>query len=495
MEARTDVIELLLSLKQPLTSAQLSKIKEWQGAESRKDFYFYRRMIRPGLIKTWWQKDVAKHLMEFWEDFKAGKRPVLVLQAPPQHGKTEQITDFISWCAGQDPTLRTIFASYSDDLGVRVNLALQRVMDTKPYKIAFERTKLNDANVTTNSGRWLRNSSLFEYVGYGGSFRNTTVMGQINGQGLDIGVVDDPIKGRAEASSKAVRDKTWSWFTDDFFGRFSNSAGFIMIMTRWHVDDPVGRWIEHFPNTKILRYPAIATEDEAFRKEGDALFPEMKPLDFLIARKNVLTLASWESVYQQNPIVVGGDTFPVERFNVVSSFDKSKVKRSVRYIDKAGTQDGGAFTAAALVHDMEDGTTVVENILRGQWSANEREQRLLQAAAADKASCRRYSIWIEQEPGSGGKESAESSIRRFKGYDVHADKVTGSKEVRAEPYAAQVQAGNVYLVAADWNRAFIDEHEQFPNGKYKDQVDATAGAFNKLAENVSSYDRTLSWVG
>ena len=135
--------------------------------------------------------------------------------------------------------------------------------------------------MATQTGRWLRNSSILEYVGNDGSFRNTTVMGQINGQGLDLGVVDDPIKGRAEAQIEATRDKTWTWFTDDFFGRFSDHAGFVMIMTRWHLDDPVGRWLEHFPDTKVLRYPAIAEQDEKYRKKGEPLFPELKPPSFL----------------------------------------------------------------------------------------------------------------------------------------------------------------------------------------------------------------------
>ena len=173
----------------------------------------------------------------------------------------------------------------------------------------------------------------------------------------------------------------------------------------------------------------------------------------------------------------------------------SRVRRSIRYVDKADTKDGGAYTAAALVHDMKDGTTVVEDVLRGQWSALERETRLYQAAQADKATCPRYQIWFEVEPGSGGKESGESSVRRFKGFNVQLDRVTGSKEARAEPYAAQVQGGQVSLVAGTWNRAFLEEHEQFPFGTYKDQVDATAGAFNKLAEAIGSYDSTLSWVG
>jgi len=155
---------------------------------------------------------------------------------------------------------------------------------------------------------------VLEYVDHRGSFRNTTIEGQITGQGLDLGIVDDPIKGRGEASSKPVRDKTWHWFIDDFFTRFSDSAGLLMIMTRWHLDDPVGRFIECFPATKILRYPAVAEEDEKNRHKGEALFPEHKSLPFLMERRKAMSQASWESEYQQNPIPVGGGMFPIEKF-------------------------------------------------------------------------------------------------------------------------------------------------------------------------------------
>jgi predicted phage terminase large subunit-like protein len=478
-----------------ITQDHLETWWRYLGACARDDFYSFRQLIRPNLVETWWQRDVANHLMWFKREMQEGNRPAMVIMAPPQHGKTEQITDFIAWCAGHNPNWKTIFGSYSEDLGVKVNLALQRLYDSYRYKVAFGRTRINDSNTSAIAARWMRNSSLLEYVGYDGSFRNTTVMGPINGMGLDIGVVDDPMKGRAEAMSKVIRDKTWSWLTDDFFGRFSDNAGLLMIMTRWHLDDPLGRWIENFPHTRVLRYPAIAEHDEEHRRKGEALFPEMKPLEFLMARKKVLTNSGWQSIYQQTPIAAGGEMFPTERFNIIAGVDRSQIRKSIRYIDKAGTKDGGAYTAAALVHDMRDGTTVVEDVIRGQWSAIERETRILQAANTDKAVCKRYSVWVEQEPGSGGKESAEGTIRRLKGFDVHADKVTGAKEIRAEPYAAQVQAGQVSLVAGAWNREFMEEHEQYPFGRYLDQVDATAGAFNKLAESVGSYDSTLSWVG
>jgi predicted phage terminase large subunit-like protein len=102
-------------------------------------------------------------------------------------------------------------------------------------------------------------------------------------------------------------------------------------------------------------------------------------------------------------------------------------------------------------------------------------------AAMDRKNIRGpYEIVVEQEPGSGGKESAEATIRNLAGYSVFADRVTGSKQLRAEPFAAQVQGGNVSLVAGDWIRDFLDEAESFPNGKFKDQIDAASGAFARL---------------
>jgi len=234
----------------------------------------------------------------------------------------------------------------------------------------------------------------------------------------------------------------------------------------------------------------MAEEDEKNRRKGEALFPEHKSLPFLMERRALMTQAGWESEYQQNPITVGGGIFPIEKFKIVPALNRSEIKRSARYWDKAGTRDGGAFTAGVLMHQMKDGTYVVGDVRRGQWSALERERIIKQTAEVDGEA---PFIWIEQEPGSGGKESAEATVRMLAGWSVRADRVTGSKEVRADPYAAQVQAGNVSLLAGDWNTAFINEHEAFPTGKFKDQVDAASGAFNKLASKYR-YDSTLAWV-
>jgi N-terminal domain of anti-restriction factor ArdC len=85
-------------------------------ALAREDFWRFRLLINPQMHQAWWQQDVAKHINQFYADFIAGKRPKLILQAPPQHGKSEQIRDFACWIAGRCPDAKTIFTSYSDEL-------------------------------------------------------------------------------------------------------------------------------------------------------------------------------------------------------------------------------------------------------------------------------------------------------------------------------------------------------------------------------------------
>lgn len=474
------------------TTEDADALQSYERAAARGHLWKYRCHMHPNMKRGWWQELVARDLNGFAVDLLAGRRPKMVLVAPPQHGKSEMVTDLISYVGGVAPDLKTIFTSYSEDLGLKTNTVLQRTYDGERYRGVFPNTRIGEPG-RAHAQRAKRNDYLLEYVGRAGSFVNTTVNGQITGQGLDLGVIDDPIKGREAAYSKLIRDKAWGWLTDDFLSRFAENAGIIITTTRWHLDDPAGRFIEAFPDARVLHWPAIATADEPYRLKGEALFPELKSLGFLLERRRVYTQASWEALYQGRPIQVGGGMFPVERFMTAASAPApSDVKKTVRYWDKAGTAGAGAHTVGVLSHLLRDGRIVVEDVRRGQWSALDRETRIRQACEQDNARFR-TETWVEQEPGSGGKESAERTVALLAGYVCRMDKVTGSKELRAEPYAAQVEGRNVYLVAADWNKGFMDEHEVFPSGKSKDQVDAASGACAKLTVK-QGYDRTMSWV-
>ena len=129
----------------------------------------------------------------------------------------------------------------------------------------------------------------------------------------------------------------------------------------------------------------------------------------------------------------------------------------------------------------DDGTFLIADVVRGRWEAPERERRIKQTAQIDGTL---VSQWIEQEGGSGGKESAQATVKNLAGFAIWKDHPTGSKEVRAEPFSAQVEGGNVYVLCNEhtkkWVNIYLDELDLFPMGEFSDQVDGSSGAFNKL---------------
>lgn len=175
-----------------------------------------------------------------------------------------------------------------------------------------------------------------------------------------------------------------------------------------------------------------------------------------------------------------GSLFRREWFTLTEN--PPKCHSYVRYWDKAGTAGGGAYTAGVLMGRTEQKVYYVLDVKRGQWSSHQRNEIMLQTARLDREKYGPVSVWTEQEPGSGGKESAEYTVKQLSGYNVHAERATGDKATRAQPFAAQAEAGNVSVLASRWADDYLDELASFPEGKYKDQVDASSGAFNKLAK-------------
>lgn len=152
--------------------------------------------------------------------------------------------------------------------------------------------------------------------------------------------------------------------------------------------------------------------------------------------------------------------------------------RRIRAWDKAATPGAGDWTAGVKLAITAAGKIFVEDVVRGQWSSGDREAVIKQIAHLDT---QRVGIFLEQEPGSGGKDSAASSILNLAGYTVEAAPATGDKIARAGPFASQVKAGNVCLVKGLWHEPFLRELHAFPTKSVPDdQVDAVAHAYNRL---------------
>ncbi len=296
-----------------LTMEDIDLLEQFWIQKSRVNFFAYRRFIRVDDFKyNWFVIDLCKQLQQFYKDYIAGKRPKLVISTPAQHGKSWAISDFITWFIGRHPLLKIIYSSFSEDLGVRANLSAQKTFDLEKYQKIFP-----DHGTTRTGGenRGVKNSFHIESWDKkkssidNGYFQNTTVQGPITGKTIDIGIIDDPVKGRQEAKSPTISQRIWEWFEDDFNTRFDDKAGFIVIMTRWSTHDLAARLKENHNNVKVINYPALATEDEEHRKEGEALFPEHKSQEFLDDKKENSSESSWGSMYQGNPTIAGGNLF------------------------------------------------------------------------------------------------------------------------------------------------------------------------------------------
>jgi predicted phage terminase large subunit-like protein len=434
--------------------------------QSKGSFWAYRQYINPKLKKAWWPREVAKELQSFWEKYLLGERPKLVIMAPPQHGKSTAVIDFLSWIAGKSSNERVIYASFSERLGVRANLQVRRAINSEKYQNVFPDTKIG-AKCTQD---------YFEYADSEGYFRNTTVRGSVTGESLDIGVIDDPIKGRIEANSETVRNTSWEWFTDDFSTRFSDHGALLIILTRWHIDDPVGRLLAIDPAVKILKYPAIAIKDEANRKKGEPLFPAHKSLEFLRSIEARMHVSSWESLYQQSPIVSDGEIFKPDSMLIIDALSVN-CRQFVRAWDLGATSKGD-YTVGVKMTRLDD-QWIICDVARMRGLPNDVRDFILNTAKRDGKKC---IVRLPQDPGQAGKAQISSFTSMLAGFSVKADPVTGSKEVRSEAFAAQANVGNVSLLRGNWNDSFIDELRSFPNGKYDDQVDAGADAFNSLTD-------------
>jgi predicted phage terminase large subunit-like protein len=129
----------------------------------------------------------------------------------------------------------------------------------------------------------------------------------------------------------------------------------------------------------------------------------------------------------------------------------------------------------------EDGFFYVTDLVHGQWATDERDRNIRQTAALDG---RKVRIRGAIDPGSAGVDAGKAFVRMLAGYSVTTERVSGPKEVRADPFSSQLNAGNVRLVKGPWNKALIEELRQFPNGKHDDIVDALSDGFSELTNGV-----------
>lgn len=426
----------------------------------------------PTYLMGWVHADICQALDQFLDDILAKRSPRLIITLPPRSGKSEIVSRrFPAYALGRNPDLQIIATSYGADLSARFNRDVQRIIDDDPYRAIFPDTTLAGKNVKTSaSGSYIRTSDLFEVVGYKGAYRSTGVGGGITGQGADILIVDDPVKDRASANSATIRDATWDWYTSTAYTRLSPGGGVIVMCTRWHCDDLVGRLLARAESGsgdkwKVINYPAIAEHDEPHRKAGEALHPERYPIEALERIRAAVGMRDWEALYQQHPVPDGGGLFKADWIQhwkeLPKQFDAMVLSWDMTFKDTAASD-----YVVGQVWGRKGGNFYLCDQFRGQWDF---VKTLQQFVAASKKWPRVTRKLVEDK--ANGSAIISTLKRHVSGIIPITPKE--SKEARASAVATLWEAHNVFLPPKDlypWvEQDFIPELLSFPAGAHDDQ--------------------------
>jgi predicted phage terminase large subunit-like protein len=414
-----------------------------------------------GYEASWHHRRIARALERVAREPDAR----LIITMPPRHGKTELASvRFAPWLLANRPAAHVIAATYAQDFADELGRKARGVMTSNVYRALFPHARLSDDNRAVS--RWQTVS--------GGSYYAVGVGGALTGRGADVLLIDDPHKNRAEAESKIVRDAVWDWFRSTAYTRLEKGGSVVIIMTRWHEDDLVGRCIESGEPWEVLSLPAITEADESERKKGDALWPDKYPVEALERIRTTVGEREWTALYQQRPAPLEGALFKPDRLTLIDA--EPAGVRWVRAWDFGATAGGGDWTVGTKL-GVRDGRPIVADVVRFQGAPEDVERTLVATASRDG---RGVTVNIPQDPGQAGKAQVQYFARLLGGYTVKASPETGDKVLRAEPFAAQVNVGNVSLVKGSWNAALIDEMRSFPNGRHDDQIDALSRAYGNF---------------
>jgi predicted phage terminase large subunit-like protein len=419
----------------------------------------------------------------------------LIINIPP--GTTKTIVCSIMfpvWCwAEVGHWMRFICSSYSAALSLESAEKSRDIIRSAKFNAIYPELHIKDDKDTKSNFRIVKKEQVHRgqipRIHLGGNRFSTSVGGTLIGFHGHILVVDDPLNPNQAASDIELENAN-RWMEQTLPTRKTDKAvtATVIVMQRLHQDDPSGHILaKQKSNVKHICLPGeirhyaeqLAPAELKENYIDDLLDPIRMPWSVLKDLQADLGQYGYAGQIGQNPTPPGGGMFQVDNFIMVATMPHpNTIVRTVRYWDKAATlEQDSAYTVGVKMHLLKGGYYLVEDVKRGRWRADDRERIVRKTAEVDGKDCL---VCVEQEGGSGGKESADNTVRNLAGYRVYKDRPTGKKEDRADPFSVQVNEGNVRLLVGEWNYEYIQEHRFFPYSTYKDQVDASSGAFNRL---------------
>lgn len=410
------------------------------------------------------------------EELVKGTFTRLIINMPPRHGKTELASkNLIPWFSGQVPEKSVIFGTYNEKYAGDIGKAVRDKMlhpafgQVFPDAVLKGDSQASDRLETTTGG-------VLAFVGRGGT---TT------GRGGDLLVVDDPIKDRAEADSPTIRDNVWTWFSQIIGTRMmTDQARILLIQTRWHEDDIVGRLTDptndyYDPDIaagwKIIDLPAIARQDDVLgRKEGEALWPSRFGTTFL-KEKQRQDPRGFSALYQGKPSPAQGMFF---RSEWLKTYKPSQLPKGLRHYassDHAVSMKQGRDKTVLLSVgvDDDDNIYILPDTVMRQMEANTAVDAMLTLIRN-----RRPLFWWA-EKGQVSKSIGPFLRKRMLEEGAHCSIIEVTpvvdKQSRAQSIQGRMSMGKVFFPEmAPWWHEARDQILKFPHDQHDDFVDALA---------------------
>lgn len=440
--------------------------------KSPADAYLYEERPSVGLIDfsqmLWSGFQAARHhvtIAEALEDVSDGTCKRLIIVMPPRHGKSTLASEmFPAWFLGKNPNKRVIACSHTATLA---NTFSRRAR----AKIRDHRYPWKDLRIDRESAS-VQNWNL---EGYRGGYLSAGVGGSITGHGADVLIVDDAVKDSQEARSPTVRETTYDWYISTAVPRVEPGGAIVLIGTRWHTDDIIGRVLEAEGDEadggqwRVIHLPAI-------NDEGEGLWPERFTMKDYLDKKAQVGLYNWAAQYQGNPVPEGGAIIHAEWLRWYE-LPQMKYERIIQSWDTGyKTEEGNDYSVCATIGLSFEGYDVLD-LWREKVEFPELERQLVNQARK----------WHPDEIVIEDKASGQSLIqaaRRKKRLVVHANKAPNKdgKEKRLHDASPIFESGLVGLPSwSSWGKEASHELSSAPFGKHDDIADAIVQGVMRLA--------------
>jgi predicted phage terminase large subunit-like protein len=422
------------------------------------------------------------------ERFRQGISTFWVVTVPVRHGKSEIVSRKLpAHFLGLFPDNKVILCGHTGDLTEGFSENSKDLISEPEYRELFP-------NITVSSSS--SSKSHWKIEGREGECFSCGILGSLTGQGYHLGILDDYFRGRADAESDTIRDKTWNAFTNDFMTRRAPVSITFVLATRFHVDDVIGRIEEKmtedpaFPEFVIINIPAFSEDYET-----GYLFPERYPPEWYEQQKATLGTYGFASLMQQSPVVYGGNLLKIDKIQIhrdETEFPQIVFTRVWDYAhtEKQRMKDDPDFTSGTLfaMNKINGQYHVwIKDVSRFREAAPKRDEKILDIVERDGQYVR-----LAAENTIDSKDAVNQMRKLLKGKKIVIDATgTGDKVVRATPLEPIFEAGNVHILYGLWNTDWIKEVADFPRGKHDDQVDNLSAGYKVYCEKHGSNDSSV----